>query len=332
MNDSALTRFFGVVTRPRTWLGLVFHLLAFPLGLFYFVFLVTGISVGVGLVVIWVGIPILLVVAGAWWLFAAFERLQAVHLLGARLTATPRPWERADGIWGRLKAHFGSGSTWLDLAYLIAKLPFGIISFSLVMALGGLVAWLFAMPFLAVFDVPVVNGTWVPPVWFGVLCIPLGVVTLIVSLHVLNGWGWLCARWAEVMFGRGEPAVPALPAAPVIAQGPLAPPAPLERRVGVQQGPSAQAPGAQAPVAPPTSPTAVRAPVAPPTPPVAPGKPEETAAQTAVEAKTDAVAETKADAAAQTTADAAAGTKTDAAAAPEAPMEGDAGQAPGLPR
>ena len=31
----------GVVVRPQTWLGILFPILAFPLGLFYFVFLVT---------------------------------------------------------------------------------------------------------------------------------------------------------------------------------------------------------------------------------------------------------------------------------------------------
>ncbi len=73
MNDSAIVRFFGVVRRPETWLGILFDWLAFPLGLFYFVFLVTGLSLGVGLVVVWVGIPILLVVAGAWWLFGVLR-------------------------------------------------------------------------------------------------------------------------------------------------------------------------------------------------------------------------------------------------------------------
>ena len=83
MNDSMLGRFFGVVVRPRTWLNMLFQWLAFPLGLFYFVFLSVGLSMGLGLVIVWVGIPILLVVAGAWWLFGAFERVQAKYLLGA---------------------------------------------------------------------------------------------------------------------------------------------------------------------------------------------------------------------------------------------------------
>ena len=235
MNDSALTRFFGVVARPQTWLGILFHVLAFPFGLFYFVFLVTGISVGVGLVVVWVGIPILLVVAGAWWLFGAFERIQAHYLLGADVGQAPREWEKADGVWGKLRAHFGSGVTWLDLLYLFAKMVFGTISFTLLVVAGSTVGWFLAIPFFAVFDVPIVNGTWVPPLWFGILAVPLGILTFFVSLHVLNGWGWVCARWAEVMFrGAGAPPAPAAtgmpagqPPQPPAAQEPPLPVAPL---------------------------------------------------------------------------------------------------------
>ena len=253
MNDSALTRFFGVVVRPRTWLGVVFHLLAFPLGLVYFVFLVTGLSVGVSLVVIWVGIPILLVMAGAWWLLAAFERVQARYLLDAEIPSAPRPWERADGVWGKLKAHFGSGSTWRDLAYLITKLAFGTMSFGLLFAVAAIVGSFLAMPFFAAFDVPIVNGTWVPPLWFGVLSVPLGILALVLSLHLLNAWGWVCARWAEVMFRVAGTLLPGPQAIP--QPDPLAPPELLAR------------PERPAPPAPPAESVAE----APPAAPVEPG-------------------------------------------------------------
>jgi len=254
LNDSALTRFFGVVVRPQTWLGILFHVLAFPLGLFYFTFLVTGLSVGVGLVVVWVGIPILLVVAGAWWLFGAFERLQAQYLLGATVPQMPREWERVDGIWGKLRAHFGSGSTWMDLLYLFAKLVFGTISFTLLVVAASTVGWFLAIPFFAVFDVPIVNGTWVPPLWFGILAVPLGILTFFVSLHVLNGWSWICARWAEVMFRTGTaPAAGAqlVPAAggPVPPQPPVAPVTPPLTAPQPPQPPVA--PGTQSPPEPP---------------------------------------------------------------------------------
>ena len=243
MNDSTLNRFFGVVALPRTWLGIVFHLLAFPLGLFYFVFLITGISVGVGLVVVWVGIPILLVVAGAWWLFAAFERLQARYLLGADVPQAARAWETVDGVWGKLKAHFGTGSTWLDLAYLIVKLAFGTVSFTLLVTLPSAVGWLLAMPVLAILGIPVVNGTWVPPLWFGVLCVPLGILVFFVSLHLLNAWGWVSARWAELLFRGPVQSVPPAPVAPAPATGPPEAVAPALQPAPLRPGPEATEPG-----------------------------------------------------------------------------------------
>jgi hypothetical protein len=232
---------------------------------------VTGISVGVGLVVVWVGIPILLVVAGAWWLFGAFERLQAHYLLGATVPQAPREWERVDGIWGKLRAHFGSGATWMDLLYLFAKLVFGTISFTLLVVAVSLVGWLLAIPYFAIFDVPIVNGTWVPPLWFGILAVPLGILTFFVSLHALNGWGWVCARWAEVMFrgsrtapgaqraypaaatqavpaGAGVPAPPVASAAATPPQPPVAPATPPP--AAPPQPPSSQATAAPSPAQP----------------------------------------------------------------------------------
>jgi hypothetical protein len=263
VEQSPLIRFVGVVRRPQTWLGMLFHWLAFPLGLFYFVFLVIGLSLGVGLVVVWVGIPILLVVAGAWWLFGAFERWQARVLLGAAVPSAPREWERVDGVWAKLRAHFGSAATWKDLAYLLAKLAFGVASFTLLVALLGTVAWLFALPVFAVNDVPVVNGTWVPPLWFGILAVPIGILLFFVALHLLNAWSWVCARWAEFMFRTAAPAAPPAPPAPVVGGMPATGPAPAPPATGPAPPATASAPPATAPAPPAIAP-------APPAPAPAP--------------------------------------------------------------
>ena len=42
------TGFVGVIANPQSYLNIVYLLLAFPLGTFYFVFLVTGLSLGLG--------------------------------------------------------------------------------------------------------------------------------------------------------------------------------------------------------------------------------------------------------------------------------------------
>ena len=49
--------FFGVIAEPQSYINILYLLLAFPLGIAYFVFLVTGISVGAGLIIIWVVFP-----------------------------------------------------------------------------------------------------------------------------------------------------------------------------------------------------------------------------------------------------------------------------------
>jgi hypothetical protein len=266
--------FFGVVARPRTWLNILFQILAFPLGLFYFIFLVTGLSVGLGLVIVWVGIPILLVMAGAWWLFGAFERLQAKVLLGAAVSAPPRAWENANGVWGKIKAHFGSSATWRDLLYLLAKMAFGIVSFTLLVTLAsmdfGIGAWLVASPIAHIWNVHIFtvgNGQgWSPPLWLALLTTPIAIFALFLSLHIINGWGWVCARWAELLFGQRE--APARTAT-------VAPPAPL---VSTTPTPPVGSPDATAlPSLPaPPQPPVPSQPLAPPQPPAPPAadKPE----------------------------------------------------------
>lgn len=116
----------------RTGLRLLYLLLAFPLGLFYFVFLVTGLSVGGGLAVIFWGLPILLGVAVACWWFAKFERWLTIRLLGARIGPMRR--RSLDGLsrTEQLKVHFGNRVTWTGLVYLFAMFPFGIAAFVVV--------------------------------------------------------------------------------------------------------------------------------------------------------------------------------------------------------
>lgn len=43
----ALIKFFGVAVQGRTYLNMLYLLLSFPLGLSYFVILVTGLALGI---------------------------------------------------------------------------------------------------------------------------------------------------------------------------------------------------------------------------------------------------------------------------------------------
>ncbi len=90
MND-AITKIFGVFARPRSYATAFYCLIAFPLGTLYFIFLAVGLSLGLGLVLLWIGFLVLAFVLVASWGLAAFERQQAIVLLAAKIPPMRSP-------------------------------------------------------------------------------------------------------------------------------------------------------------------------------------------------------------------------------------------------
>ncbi len=90
MSQSSVSgKVFGVVVRGQSYLNILYLLLAFPLGLTYFIFLVTGLAVGFGLFITLVGIPILLLVLGGSWVLCSIERWLARTLLNESISPAP---------------------------------------------------------------------------------------------------------------------------------------------------------------------------------------------------------------------------------------------------
>jgi hypothetical protein len=207
------SRFFGVIARRQTWLNLAYLIIAFPLGLVYFVFIVTGMSIGLGLAILWVGIPILLIVMGAWWAFAALERLLARGLLGLDCGFNPRPWEAETGMLSKLRAHLTHGSTWRSLAFVLLKFPLGVASFAITVAVLATAQWLLFAP---LWMLSTQSGddyrlwSWqVDSAWEAAPLIPLGVLALFVGLHLLNGVATVWRYLADALLVEPEPAAPA---------------------------------------------------------------------------------------------------------------------------
>jgi hypothetical protein len=116
--------FFGVVADPQSYLNIVYLLLGLPLGIAYFVVLVTGISLGLGLVVIWVGIPVLLLVFLISWAMCQFEWVLTNTMLRENIPPMTRSGQAEAagpglsgeerffiGAWRRLKAHLSDRLT-----------------------------------------------------------------------------------------------------------------------------------------------------------------------------------------------------------------------------
>jgi len=219
-----LVRFLMAPVEVRTYTNLFYLALAFPLGLFYFIFLLTGLALGFGLTIIWIGLPILAIVFAACWGMAALERRLAMLLLGAEVPPmAPRATGQPRDVWTAVKEFLANPVTWKGLSFLFMKFPLGILSF--VLTLTSLViptAFLFA-PVAWGFD----DVYYDIPFWnidtFGETLIlsALGFVGLLVSLNVLNLLGRVWRELAEVMLGSRRFEEPAESAAPPNLPEPL---------------------------------------------------------------------------------------------------------------
>ncbi len=194
--------FFGVITRPNTWKSVGYLLLAFPLGIFYFVFLITGFSLGFGLLITLMGIPILVGMMAASYGLGEFERLTTNQMLETSIPHTGRI-SRAEGFWQKLKELVVSSETWKRVFYLLLKFPFGIVGFVFVVVALSMFAQIFA-PLVYEQDWynPNIGTVWeVDRVWEAIVVAIIGVGLGFVFLHLINGTARIWALIAHALLG-----------------------------------------------------------------------------------------------------------------------------------
>ena len=188
------------------WLALVFMLLSFVLGLFWFVTLVTLISVGFGLIVVaLVGVPILAVTLIFWTLGARLERRRVELLLGVPIRDPYRPL-LPDRGWRRFLRYASDYHVWLDLLYLFLLFPLGIAEFVIATVFTALPFGLLGMPFYyRVSDSPQIGPGWyidTLPKALGVAL--LGIPVLLLLPYVLVGVGRGHAWLARQLLGTNR--------------------------------------------------------------------------------------------------------------------------------
>jgi hypothetical protein len=182
----------------RGYTSLTHHLLGLPLGVAYFIWFVTGLSLGLGLAITLIGIPILTLVLASVRPLVAAERKLANALLGSAIPAAPLA-PRGEGWLGRVKAYWTDGATWRGMAYLLARFPVGTLAFTLAVSAYGAALYLVAAPIVAPFD-PIELGIWQPDtVLEGLALVPPGLVLLVAAgwiseglaavSRLLAGWG-----------------------------------------------------------------------------------------------------------------------------------------------
>ncbi|WKZ34700.1 MAG: sensor domain-containing protein [Anaerolineales bacterium] len=199
---SVLGRFFGVYADPHAWGGLLYMLIAFITGIFYFTWAVTGISVS--LLIFIFGFPLALLFLLSVRGLALLEGRLVEALLGVRMPRRPL-FSRQGMKWlDRLKALMSDRATWLKLVYMLVQFVLGIAYFvSIVTVLSFSLAFI-AIPFIQIAfpDTAILyyNGTsHYFPSWSYPLCVLGGILLWTIFMHIARGVSQLHGRLAKWM-------------------------------------------------------------------------------------------------------------------------------------
>jgi signal transduction histidine kinase len=130
---------------PRTWLAMISHLAGFVMGLAIFVVIVTGLSLGFGLLVLaLVGLPLLGLTLRLATYFAVAERARVGLMLGTPIPAWPAG-SRAGYRWG-IVPHWRmltERATWGEIGYALLRMPVSAVAMTV-----SLTAWSAALVLL----------------------------------------------------------------------------------------------------------------------------------------------------------------------------------------
>ncbi|CAM5249496.1 histidine kinase OS=Streptomyces alboniger OX=132473 GN=CP975_20685 PE=4 SV=1 [Streptomyces alboniger] len=113
----------------RTWKEFGYTLLSLPIGLTAFAFAVTTLSLGAGLLITFIGVPVLAAALAGCRGIGALERTRARALLGLDI-AGPEPLRpKTRGALSVMGAVLKSGASWRHALYSLMLMPWSIFSF-----------------------------------------------------------------------------------------------------------------------------------------------------------------------------------------------------------
>ncbi|MGW1669054.1 sensor histidine kinase [Streptomyces sp. NPDC002324] len=141
----------------RSWREFGYVLLGLPVGILLFTYAVTMVSVGAGLLITFLGVPVLAAGLAGCRGFGALERARARALLGVEVCAPEPLRPKGRGAMAWMGAVLRSGSSWRQLLYAVIQFPWSVFSFVVAVTF-----WTYGW---ALLTYPL--WFWVFPVWAG---------------------------------------------------------------------------------------------------------------------------------------------------------------------
>lgn len=167
------------MVHAQTYRHLLYALVSFPLGILYFVSMITGLSVGIGTAIIVIGFVILALTLGVARIFARLERELAKALLGATFEQRP-PYPRH---W---RAVLRDRRSWTAVVYLILRFPVSVAGFVTSVLMLAAVP-VMAAPVLYMF-VPIIVGVERVATSEEAMLVSLfGCILFLAAAHAVNG-------------------------------------------------------------------------------------------------------------------------------------------------
>lgn len=204
---SVLGRVFGVLTDPYAYGGLFYMVLSMATGIFYFTWVVTGLSMSLGLMVLIIGVPLIVLFFGSVRVLALVEGRIIEGLLGERMPRRPLYADRDKPWLTRIGQMFSDPRTWATMLYQLMMLPLGVVYFSVAVTLVTLAGTIALLPVLQKASdsgaLSLGNNEYFVSLWWLPVTLTVGLLTIVITLHLARGVGRLHGLLAKHMLVKG---------------------------------------------------------------------------------------------------------------------------------
>jgi hypothetical protein len=188
--------------------NLIYLLLSLPIGILYFVVLITGFSLGAGLLITLVGIPILVAMIFVTYILGDLDRKMTSLLLGVNIAKPEARPSNDDSARAILVAQVKSLQFWKELGYLLLKMPLGVISFTIAIVLVAVSLGFIAAPFILTYapqaQMMLWNGFEIDTMQRAVITAVVGLGLGAISVVLINGYAKFMGAISVRALGRGE--------------------------------------------------------------------------------------------------------------------------------
>jgi len=203
--ESFVAHFFGVYADARAWGALLYMLIAFVTGIFYFTWAVTGLSISLSFSIFIFGLPLALLFLLSVRGLALLEGRLVEALLGVRMPRRPLFTQQNLKWFDRLKELAMDRHTWFSILYMFIQFILGIIYFVVSVTVFSVSLSLIAAPFLQEIlkRSPIIDWNLccmvLAPTWSYPLLILGGVLLWTMFMNLARGVGQLHGRMAKAL-------------------------------------------------------------------------------------------------------------------------------------